>query len=168
MQHLRALFAVLFLFVAGWSSALDYDLGFSPGGTALQTVERAIGGAKQTILVAAYEFTSVDVAQALAEAVSRGVKVWLVMDDQAEKSKYSQSKWLLAHGVAVRINKHYAIFHHKFLVIDGTTVETGSFNYTKGASEKNAENALVLHGVPDLALAYRTEWIRLWDEGVSP
>lgn len=167
MNHLRAFLAVLLFLVASGASALDYDLGFSPGGTALQTVERAIGGAQKTILVAAYEFTSPEVAQALAEAVTRGVKVWLVMDDRAAASKYSQAAWLAAHGVAVRINKHYAIFHHKFLVIDGDTVETGSFNYTKGAAEKNAENALVLRGVPELALSYRNEWIRLWDEGVA-
>lgn len=167
MKHLSWFLALVLLLPTG-APALDFDLGFSPGGTALHVVQTAIAGAKKTILVAAYEFTSADVAQALADAVTRGVKVWVVMDDQAERSKYSQSKWLLAHGVAVRINKNYAIFHHKFLVIDGDTVETGSFNYTKGAAEKNAENALVLRGVPDVALAYRNEWVRLWDEGVAP
>lgn len=146
------------------AAGLDYDLGFSPGGTALETVVKAIGGAKKTIALAAYEFTSDEVAQALAEAASRGVKVWVVMDDGAAKSKYSQASWLMAHGVSLRVNGHYAIFHHKFLVADLDTVETGSFNYTKSADVRNAENALVLHGVPDLAKRYLTEWTRLWDE----
>jgi phosphatidylserine/phosphatidylglycerophosphate/cardiolipin synthase-like enzyme len=53
------------------------------------------------------------------------------------------------------------------MVIDRTTVETGSFNYTGSANKRNAENALVLRGVPDLAEAYLKEWRRLWDEGES-
>ena len=42
-------------------------------------------------------------------------------------------------------------------------VETGSFNFTKGVEEKNAENALVLH---DAAIAgtYAQKRERLWRE----
>jgi phosphatidylserine/phosphatidylglycerophosphate/cardiolipin synthase-like enzyme len=145
-------------------SALDYDLGFSPGGTALKTVVTAIEGAKENIVVAAYEFTSADVAQALSAAAARGVKVWAVLDEKASKERASQSRWLASHGIGVRINGHYAIFHHKFMVIDRRTVETGSFNYTGSADQRNAENALVLRGVPELAEAYLKEWKRLWDE----
>jgi phosphatidylserine/phosphatidylglycerophosphate/cardiolipin synthase-like enzyme len=145
-------------------SALDYALGFSPGGTAVKTVVAAIGTAQQTIAVAAYEFTSAEVAQALAAAAARGVRVWAVLDEKATKEKASQATWLAAHGVGVRANGHYAIFHHKFLIIDQSTVETGSFNYTASADKRNAENALVLRGVPDLANAYLAEWKRLWDE----
>jgi phosphatidylserine/phosphatidylglycerophosphate/cardiolipin synthase-like enzyme len=54
--------------------------------------------------------------------------------------------------------------HNKFLVIDGQTVETGSFNYTKAAAGKNAENAIVIRGVPSVVQAYAAEWTRLWDE----
>ena len=161
--------AVLFLSLPRPSpfGALDYDLGFSPGGTALKTVVVAIGAAKENIAVAAYEFTSADLALALSAAVARGVKVWAVLDEKSSKERYSQSRWLAAHGVAVHVNGHYAIFHHKFLVIDRSTVETGSFNYTGSADKRNAENALVLRGVPDLAEAYLKEWKRLWDEGES-
>ena len=42
----------------------------------------------------------------------------------------------------------------KIMVIDGTTVITGSFNFTKAAEENNAENLLVLH---DRALADKYE-----------
>jgi phosphatidylserine/phosphatidylglycerophosphate/cardiolipin synthase-like enzyme len=30
------------------------------------------------------------------------------------------------------------------MIIDGTTVITGSFNFTKAAEEKNAENLLII------------------------
>jgi phosphatidylserine/phosphatidylglycerophosphate/cardiolipin synthase-like enzyme len=43
--------------------------------------------------------------------------------------------------------------HVKFIVVDGVAVETGSFNFTKGAAVRNAENVVVLHD-PDAAAAY--------------
>jgi phosphatidylserine/phosphatidylglycerophosphate/cardiolipin synthase-like enzyme len=50
------------------------------------------------------------------------------------------------------------------MVIDGATVETGSFNYTTAATKSNAENALVLRNAAELAKVYAAEWARLWDE----
>ena len=50
------------------------------------------------------------------------------------------------------------------MVIDGTSLETGSFNYTNAAVKHNAENALVLWNVPQIAQIYTAEWQRLWEE----
>ena len=46
-------------------SAASFDVGFSPGGTALIVVEKAISAAHSEILMACYEFTSRDIAEAL-------------------------------------------------------------------------------------------------------
>jgi phosphatidylserine/phosphatidylglycerophosphate/cardiolipin synthase-like enzyme len=40
------------------------------------------------------------------------------------------------------------------IVIDSATVLTGSFNFTKAAEEKNAENLLVITDAPELVKAY--------------
>ena len=45
------------------------------------------------------------------------------------------------------------------MIIDGETVITGSFNFTKRAEENNAENLLVIH---DRKLAER--YMKNWDE----
>ena len=58
--------------------------------------------------------------------------------------------------------------HNKFIVIDGSSVETGSFNYTTAAITHNAENALILWHIPALAAKYTTEFDRLWVESLSP
>ena len=50
-------------------------------------------------------------------------------------------------------DKH-AIAHNKVIVIDSATVITGSFNFTKGAEEKNAENLNVIKEAPELVQAY--------------
>jgi len=48
------------------------------------------------------------------------------------------------------IDANHAIAHNKVMIIDGETVLTGSFNFTKAAQEKNAENLLIIR---DAALA---------------
>jgi phosphatidylserine/phosphatidylglycerophosphate/cardiolipin synthase-like enzyme len=53
--------------------------------------------------------------------------------------------------------------HDKFIVVDGETVETGSFNFTAAAESMNAENVIVL-GDPTMARRYGQEWDGLWGE----
>src|SRR5271157_5080035 len=101
------------------------EVGFSPGGTALAVVEKAISAAKSEVLMACYEFTSRDVAEALEAAARRGVKVRIVADWKAAQDRFSQVPVLQAAGIPVRLDRLYAIMHNKFLVIDGDSVETG-------------------------------------------
>ena len=45
----------------------------------------------------------------------------------------------------MKIDAEHAIAHNKVMIIDGETVITGSFNFTKAAEENNAENLLIIH-----------------------
>lgn len=143
--------------------------GFSPGKNTVRAeavVLDAIADARKTLRVAAYSFTSKDVAEALMTAHRKGVDVQVVMDRSQKSGKYSSATFLSNQGIPVRINSHYAIMHNKFIVVDGRSVQTGSFNYTKAADEKNAENAIYIRGNNAVADAYSKEWNRLWDEAV--
>jgi len=139
--------------------------GFSPGGTAVSNILAAIASATKTIDVAAYIFTSKDVATALDEAKQRGVKVRVLADAKDNGGRYSAVTWLQRKGVPVRLNDKYAIQHNKFMVIDGITTQTGSFNYTSSAIRRNAENTLVIWNNKATAQAYQQEFNRLWQEG---
>ena len=145
-------------------TAPSYEVGFSPGGGALELIRGVIGSAKQSILVACYGFTNRDIAEDLESAAHRGVKVRIVSDEGAAKDKYSQIPVMKAAGIPVRIATRYSIMHNKFMVIDGATVETGSFNYTSAAVKSNAENVVIARNAPDLAKRYADEWARLWGE----
>lgn len=138
-------------------------VGFSPG-NAEQVVVEAIGAARQSIEVAAYSFTSRPISSALLQAKERGVQVRIVADKSQQTARYTSVRFLANKGVPVRIDSHYKIMHNKFMVIDGRTVETGSFNYTRAAQLANAENVLVLANDPAVAATYSHEWDRLWSE----
>ena len=51
--------------------------------------------------------------------------------------------------------------HHKFLIIDGRLLLTGSFNWTRQAIVGNSEN-LVITDHAELLSAYHDEFNRLW------
>jgi phosphatidylserine/phosphatidylglycerophosphate/cardiolipin synthase-like enzyme len=139
------------------------SIGFTPG-NAEGLVVQTINAARQSISVAAYSFTSKPIAKALIEAHKRGVRVQVVLDKSQRTERYSSATFLANMGIPVRIDDRYAIMHHKFMVIDGRTVETGSFNYTSSAARRNAENVIVLRDNPRVAQVYAQQWQRLWNE----
>lgn len=140
------------------------DVGFSPEGTSLPLVLKAINSAKTSICMATYSFTSAPVAKALTEAKKRGVNIKIVSDEKGNNNKYTATRYLANQGLDVRLNGNYAIMHNKFIVVDNQTVETGSFNYSSGAVDKNAENVLVMWNYPDVAAKYSKECDRLYNE----
>lgn len=147
--------------------SFSYELGFSPNGESLQIVLNGIADAQETILVAAYSFTSRPIAEALLDAHKRGVQVAVVADKKGNSTRYTAVNFLANHGVAVRLNGQYAIMHHKFMVIDKVSVQLGSFNYSAAATDRNAENVFLLKNVPDVAAHYAAEWARLWNESIG-
>jgi phosphatidylserine/phosphatidylglycerophosphate/cardiolipin synthase-like enzyme len=62
-------------------------------------------------------------------------------------------------GIPTFIDAEHAIAHNKIMIIDKETVITGSFNFTKAAQEKNAENLLILKS-KELAKQHIDNWNR--------
>jgi phosphatidylserine/phosphatidylglycerophosphate/cardiolipin synthase-like enzyme len=130
------------------------DVFFSPNGGATGAVVRELDSAKTEILVQAYSFTSKPIAKALVDAHKRGVKVVVVLDKSQRREKYTSADFVAHAGIPTYIDDQHAIAHNKVMVIDRATLITGSFNYTKAADEKNAENLLVLKGTRTLVDRY--------------
>ncbi len=87
------------------------------------------------------------------------VKVQVILDKSQRTQRYSSVTFLYNQGIPVKIDAEHAIAHNKVIIIDEETVITGSFNFTKAAEEKNAENLLVIH---DKKLAER--YIKNWQD----
>jgi phosphatidylserine/phosphatidylglycerophosphate/cardiolipin synthase-like enzyme len=93
-----------------------------------------------------------------ADAKKRGVDVKAILDKSHWTEKYSGATYLSSHQIPVLIDDKHAIAHNKVMIIDGNTVITGSFNFTKATEEKNAENVIVLQDNPVLANVYAQNW----------
>lgn len=150
-------------------AAAVLQVGFSPGPGGLRVVLNIINGAEREVLLAAYSFTSPQVVQALIAAHRRGVDVKVVVDKKGNATNSSSRQalnLLVNNGIPVRLNGKYAIHHDKFLVVDRSHVQTGSFNYSRSAETRNSENVLAVWNVPELAAQYTRHWESRYSEGV--
>lgn len=130
---------------------------FSPRGHCTQLVEETIAQAKERILVQAYGFTSLPIADALIAAHQHGVEVKILVDRSQVKSKYSQVRHVMKQGIAVAVDKVPGIAHNKVMIVDEEYVLTGSFNWTKAAETRNAENLLLIRDTK-LNGIYAAKW----------
>ncbi len=152
----------IFLSVAApaWAQQGPQELHpfFSPNGGCTEAVVSALDGAKKTVLVQAYSFTSAPIAKALVDAKKRGVDVRVILDKSQRTERYTSATFLANEGVPTYIDVAHKIAHNKVMIIDGHTVITGSFNFTKAAENGNAENLLVISNAPDLSQRYTSNW----------
>lgn len=138
-------------------STSNWQVYFSPKGGCSDAIVRELQKARTSILVQAYSFTSSPIAKALLNAHKRGVKVRVILDKSQATEEYSSADFFANSRIPVKIDSAHAIAHNKVMVIDGETVITGSFNFTKAAEEKNAENLLVVRD-KKIASFYTRNW----------
>jgi len=130
---------------------------FSPNGGCTEAVVDSLNRAKKSVFVQAYSFTSAAIAKALADAHKRGIPVRVILDKSQRTEKYSSADFVAHAGIPCFIDAAHSIAHNKVMVIDESTVITGSFNFTKAAEEHNAENLLVIQD-GSLASKYLGNW----------
>jgi phospholipase D len=139
---------------------------FSPGGHCTQFVKDTIAKAKKAILVQAYTFTSLPIADALINAHQRGVDVRILVDRSQLTSRYTQIRHIASQGIFVAVDSAQGIAHNKVMIIDDHHVLTGSFNWTKAAETINAENLLLINDTKTNAI-YKKVWHRRAEQAQS-
>jgi phosphatidylserine/phosphatidylglycerophosphate/cardiolipin synthase-like enzyme len=140
------------------------DVEFSPNGGGEALVVAAVNSAQHQILVQAYNFTSPAILQALLNAkVQKHLDVRLILDKSNEQVRYEQNiQQFIAARVPVATDYSVAIAHNKVMIIDGTDVITGSFNFTTSAQHRNAENVVWFTHCPAMAGPYTQNWNNRW------
>ncbi len=142
------------------------EVAFSPNNFVTNLIVDTLRVAKSEILLEAYSFTSVDIFAALLNAKKRGVNIYVILDksqsnnthNKHKRKQYAVTEFLFNNDIAYHIDTKHAIFHNKVIIIDQKTVITGSFNFTKAAETKNAENLLVIKDSKELANIYIKEF----------
>jgi phosphatidylserine/phosphatidylglycerophosphate/cardiolipin synthase-like enzyme len=169
MKSIRLIALVAALSIPSLSYAEPGVLvGFSPEGSARELVLKVIGSATHSIQMLAYSFRAPDITQALVDAKRRGVEVRVVVDKKRNQGKASKAalQFVTRNGVELRTNDHFPLHHDKTIIVDGNTVETGSFNFTPSAETDNSEIVVVIRDMPDVTRKYVAHWQSRWDLGV--
>jgi phosphatidylserine/phosphatidylglycerophosphate/cardiolipin synthase-like enzyme len=111
--------------------------------------------------VAAFDFDSEPMVNALIELEERGVRVRVVTDsDNADMNSINR---LRRNGISVVEDERSALMHNKFVVIDGRFLWMGSMNFTSNGAYCNNNN-LVRFDLPRLAANYSAEMDEMYDD----
>lgn len=130
---------------------------FTPPSGYGAVIANQISKAQESIYVQAYGFTSGEITKELINANNRGVKVRVLLDKSNIGAKYSKMRDLRKAGIEVLIDEVSGIAHNKIIIIDGSAVITGSFNFTTSADIRNTENVIIVQNKP-LAQKYLQNW----------
>lgn len=125
---------------------------FAPEDGARAPIIATIQGARQGVDFMAFSFTCQDIADAVAERAGAGVRVRGLFEARNVHSRHSRDDFLRERGVEIFLDKNPYNMHNKVMIVDGRTVITGSYNFSRNAETQNDENVLILH---DLGLAAR-------------
>jgi len=116
---------------------------------------QAIIGAGRQVDVAAYDLNLWSIRDALLTVARRGVPVRVVAEsDHLDRPEFQD---LRAAGIPVVGDGREGLMHHKFVVIDGYEVWTGSMNFTLNGAYRNDNNLLRLRSTR-LAEDYTAEF----------
>ncbi|MBF0511997.1 MAG: DUF1669 domain-containing protein [Candidatus Omnitrophica bacterium] len=156
----KTILFLLFCFLPCVSQA-ETQVYFSPNGGCERAVVSEMMKAEHTIDIAMYYLSSREIAKALVKALDRNVAIRIVLDQGQEIESSSKSGYLVKHGLSVRYHMGFGLMHNKFAIMDGQSLITGSFNWTRTAEEKNEENLLIMDD-PKIINQYKDRFEYLW------
>ena len=119
----------------------------------------AIAKVQNSLDIAAFEMNHELIAAAIMQAHQRGVAVRIVTDNEhgLGDEKDDTLRKLKAAGVPVVDDGRSLLMHNKFMILDGASVWTGSWNYTFNDTYRNNNNVLVIES-PLVAAVYQDEF----------
>ncbi|KAL6481733.1 hypothetical protein MHYP_G00098130 [Metynnis hypsauchen] len=110
-----------------------------------------------------FSFSHMELSRAVLLLHSRGVAVRVLTDRDYMSISGSQIGTLRRAGIYVRHELSKVVhMHHKFVLVDGRKLITGSLNWTATAVQSNKENVIVTEE-PELVRPFQDEFHRLWE-----
>lgn len=130
------------------------------GLAAKEKILNELANAKNSIHVAMFTLTDHVLTEALIKAHQRGVRVFLALDYYtAGGSSKKSTKKLAQAGIPIRTSLGAQLLHHKWALIDNSTLIAGSTNWTKSAFAYNHDDFVIIRGLTE---EQQKMMLRLW------
>ncbi len=149
--------------VIGGLSVENY---FSPIDHVMDKLVAKVKAAKKSIRFIAFTYTD----KRLSDAMIAQAKAGLTVQGVIENRGASQGAFvpLFCAKLAVETDGNKYTMHHKAIILDDSTVITGSFNFTATADDANDDNVLIFNNAPGVAAQYLQEFGRVYRLGKTP
>ena len=129
----------------------------------LRIIQREINQTKKNLDICVFTITDNRITDLILKAHKSGIAVRIITDNEKLHDKGSDIRRLSDAGIEIAIDDGVEHMHHKFAIFDRSRLLNGSYNWTRGASEKNYENFLITDN-QFLLTAYAAEFERLWSQ----
>ncbi|MBM4252492.1 MAG: hypothetical protein FJ146_11015 [Deltaproteobacteria bacterium] len=137
-----------------------FEVCFSPDEPCGTKLVKFVLGAKKSLDLAVYDINLDQLVHHVALAAKR-MPVRVLVDLRQSKGEHSLVTTLIKAGVDVRYGRQRGVMHNKFIIRDGTMLETGSFNFTNHATMANNENQIYLDK-PEVVARYQKRFEEIW------
>ncbi len=131
----------LLLLFSGEHGEPFVEAHFSPGEGCARRIRGLLEGARRAADICVFTITDDRIAEAIHAAHKRGVGV--ITDDEKARDVGSDVIGMARAGIPVLVDDSPHHMHHKLAIFDGDTMLTGSYNWTRGATQNNEENLIV-------------------------
>ncbi|XP_076680141.1 mitochondrial cardiolipin hydrolase zuc [Andrena cerasifolii] len=128
----------------------------------LRRLENYLNRAEQSLDVCMYIMTCESLSSAIVNAHRRGVVVRIIMDGRMAGNDYAQTAVFHKNGIAIKMQHSDNMMHHKFAIVDGDILITGSTNWTMSAFFGNSDNIMITNQRA-LVKPFVAEFQKLWE-----
>ena len=135
-------------------------VAFSPGEMGLDMIRRELREAKRSIDICVFTITDNRISDTIIDAHRSGIAVRIITDNDKQFDDGSDIARMVRADIPTRFDPDTDHMHHKFAIVDGQRLITGSYNWTRGAT-RNHENVTVL-SEQALVDTFAKEFNHLW------
>ena len=141
---------------------------FSPNRGADEVIIGFIDRCNETVDISVYSMTHDGIRDAILRAHARDVKVRIITDYLQASNRYADDETFFKAGISIVRGIRSYQMHNKFVLGDAgnpdvSAMATGSFNWSKNATEKNNENFVVIRRQETID-EFQLEFNALWDK----
>ncbi|MEO1999005.1 MAG: phospholipase D-like domain-containing protein [Planctomycetaceae bacterium] len=136
---------------------------FSPNDDCVHRIVALIESARESIDVCVFTITDDRISNALVAAHRRKIALRVITDDDKSFDRGSDVDRLESAGIPLQMDRSSFHMHHKFAVFDKSLLLTGSYNWTRSASQHNEEN-FIISGDQRFIVAFDQLFERLWNQ----
>jgi phosphatidylserine/phosphatidylglycerophosphate/cardiolipin synthase-like enzyme len=147
------------------ANGATFEVAFSSPGALSPAIVAELASARKSIRVAARDFTSKPVSDALVTAAHAKVDLKVVLNRKTNGSIYSASQFLFAMNLIPHLTKSEDALHAEYIVIDGRDIVLGNIAgfADEEEEEQNAASVIIIRNAPELAKCYLAHWQALWN-----
>lgn len=137
------------------------DAYFSPGEECRNVIISQIKSAVNQLQICVFTISDDVITDAILTSFKRGTEIKIITDNDKSLDEGSDIEQIAKQGIAVKIDRTANHMHHKFMVVDGKALITGSYNWTRSAARFNHEN-IILTKDGGVVKSFLKEFDQLW------